>query len=269
MDNDTDHALLARYRNGDRDAFAELVVRYQRPIYNAAFWVLRSVDDANDIAQEVFLKVAERLDEYDPQYKFFSWIYRIAINESIDLLRRNRREEPLDIGLIDEASMLDARLHGDLRHLFATLVLFGDPAQLAPVGGTGGMAIAFLVALSATQWVGFDQWRPVAVLQAMSPYLLALAVPLGIVIATDQRAAFVSSLEVDTLSAFGRGVVVGVGGRQRDLLRVTRRGSGEMVPRAAVTGPGSRRGTTSTAIRMMRTSKIGRASCRERVSSPV
>ncbi len=50
-----------------------------------------------------------------------------------------RREDPLDIGLIDEASMLDARLYGDLRDLFSSLVLFGDPAQLAPVGGSGGM----------------------------------------------------------------------------------------------------------------------------------
>lgn len=49
-----------------------------------------------------------------------------------------RREEPLDIGLIDEASMLDERQYGDLRQLFSTLVLFGDPAQLAPVGGSGG-----------------------------------------------------------------------------------------------------------------------------------
>jgi exodeoxyribonuclease V len=51
-----------------------------------------------------------------------------------------RREEPLDIGLIDEASMLDARQYEDLRSLFSTLVLFGDPAQLAPVGsGMSGM----------------------------------------------------------------------------------------------------------------------------------
>lgn len=50
-----------------------------------------------------------------------------------------RREEPLDIGLIDEASMLDERQYADLRALFSTLVLFGDPAQLAPVGGPGGM----------------------------------------------------------------------------------------------------------------------------------
>jgi exodeoxyribonuclease-5 len=50
-----------------------------------------------------------------------------------------RRDEPLDIGLVDEASMLDAKQYADLRALFRTLVLFGDPAQLAPVGGTGTM----------------------------------------------------------------------------------------------------------------------------------
>jgi RNA polymerase sigma-70 factor (ECF subfamily) len=96
VDKDTDQALLARYRDGDRDAFAELVVRYQRPVYNAAFWILRKAEDASDVTQDVFLKVAEQADEYDPDYKFFSWIYRIAVNESLNLLRRNRREEALD-----------------------------------------------------------------------------------------------------------------------------------------------------------------------------
>ena len=65
------------------------MVRYQRPIYNAAYWVLRKPEDASDIAQTVFLKVAERMDEYDTAYRFFSWIYRIAVNESLNLLRRN------------------------------------------------------------------------------------------------------------------------------------------------------------------------------------
>jgi RNA polymerase sigma-70 factor, ECF subfamily len=95
-DNDPDIALVERCRNGDWTAFTELVVRYQRPVYNAAFWVLRKPEDANDIAQIVFLKVAEHLDEYDPRFKFFSWIYRIAVNESLNLLRRNGREEALD-----------------------------------------------------------------------------------------------------------------------------------------------------------------------------
>jgi RNA polymerase sigma-70 factor (ECF subfamily) len=96
VDNETDLELLERYRKGDRDAFSDLVVRYQRPIYNAAFWVLRRAEDASDVTQTVFLRVAERLDEYDPKYKFFSWIYRIAVNESLNLLRRNGHEEALD-----------------------------------------------------------------------------------------------------------------------------------------------------------------------------
>jgi RNA polymerase sigma factor (sigma-70 family) len=96
VDNDADLALVARCRKGDWSAFTDLVVRYQRPIYNAAFWMLRRPEDAKDITQTVFLKVAERLHEFDPKFKFFSWIYRIAVNESLNLLRRNGREEALD-----------------------------------------------------------------------------------------------------------------------------------------------------------------------------
>ena len=96
MDNDVDQVLVERFRNGDREAFTTLMVRYQRPIYNAAFWIVRSAEDARDIAQSVFLRVAERLDEFDGSHKFFSWIYRIAVNESLNLLRRNGHEEPLD-----------------------------------------------------------------------------------------------------------------------------------------------------------------------------
>lgn len=91
-----DQALVDSCKKGDHAAFTILVTRYQRPIYNAAYRVLGNAEDASDITQTVFLRIAERLHEYDPQYKFFSWIYRIAVNESINLLRRNRREEPLD-----------------------------------------------------------------------------------------------------------------------------------------------------------------------------
>jgi RNA polymerase sigma-70 factor (ECF subfamily) len=96
---DDDRALVERFRGGDREAFTELVVRYQRPIYNAAFWMLRKHEDASDISQTVFLRVAERADDYDPRYKFFSWIYRIAVNESLNFLRRREREDELDDGV--------------------------------------------------------------------------------------------------------------------------------------------------------------------------
>lgn len=91
-----DQALLSRYRTGDNGAFSSLVLKYQKPVFNAAFRVLGNADDATDISQTVFLRVLERLDSYDPKYRFFSWLYRIAINEAIDFLRRTAKEDALD-----------------------------------------------------------------------------------------------------------------------------------------------------------------------------
>jgi RNA polymerase sigma-70 factor (ECF subfamily) len=105
---DDDRALLMRFRSGDVAAFTELVVRYQRPIYHAALTILRRPEDASDVTQAVFLKIVERGDGYDPQYKFFSWLYRIAVNESLDLLRRGGRETALD----DDLDIPDADARG-------------------------------------------------------------------------------------------------------------------------------------------------------------
>jgi len=89
---------VQRFRQGEREAFAELVVRYQRPVFNAAYWVTRRDEDASDVAQTVFLKAAQRIEDYDPGYRFFSWIYRIAVNEALNLVRSRSRDEPLDDG---------------------------------------------------------------------------------------------------------------------------------------------------------------------------
>ena len=96
MDDEPDETLVERCREGDGSAFAALVGRYHRPIYNAAFRVLGNAEDASDITQVVFMRVTERLDDFDSRYKFFSWIYRIAVNESLNLQRRHRHEDELD-----------------------------------------------------------------------------------------------------------------------------------------------------------------------------
>lgn len=96
MQEDPDPALIERCVRGDREAFTVLVAMYQRPVYNAALWILHDADDARDVAQAVFLRVWEKLDAYDPQYRFFSWIYRIAVNEALNLRRRTEREDELD-----------------------------------------------------------------------------------------------------------------------------------------------------------------------------
>ena len=65
MNRDPDETLVERCRDGDRSALAALVTRYQRAIYNAAYRVVGNGEDAADVAQSVFLKVAERLDDFD------------------------------------------------------------------------------------------------------------------------------------------------------------------------------------------------------------
>jgi RNA polymerase sigma-70 factor (ECF subfamily) len=92
---ESDEALIHRYRGGDAGAFRALIDRYERPLYNVAYRVLGDADDARDVTQAAFMEVAERLDAYDPSHKFFSWIYRIALNRALNLLRRKGREEPL------------------------------------------------------------------------------------------------------------------------------------------------------------------------------
>lgn len=82
---------------GDSSAFAALVAAYEKPVYNVALRMLRDPEEARDIAQTVFLKTWQNLSNYDPQYKFYSWIYRMAINESLNALRaRGRGTEPVD-----------------------------------------------------------------------------------------------------------------------------------------------------------------------------
>jgi RNA polymerase sigma-70 factor (ECF subfamily) len=96
MSNSRDQELIERCQQGDRRALEELLGYYQRPVYNAAFRMLGNPQDASDVTQVVFLKVFEHLDRYDPKYKFFSWIYRIAINETINQINRGKREQMLD-----------------------------------------------------------------------------------------------------------------------------------------------------------------------------
>lgn len=97
MGENVDAARVRACLAGDTHAFAGLVAEYEKPVYNVALRMLRDPEDARDIAQTVFLKAWQNLSSYDPQYKFYSWIYRMAINESLNVLRtRTRGMEPVD-----------------------------------------------------------------------------------------------------------------------------------------------------------------------------
>ena len=97
VDGDPDSALVARCLAGEVDAFEPLVLRYQRPLYNVALRMLGDREDARDVVQEAFLKAYRKLSSFDPRYRFFSWVYRIVLNQSLNTRGRRRPADPLTV----------------------------------------------------------------------------------------------------------------------------------------------------------------------------
>jgi RNA polymerase sigma-70 factor (ECF subfamily) len=91
-----DRALVRRYLAGQREAAGGLVDRYQKPLFNVALRMLGNVEDAEDVTQTVFLNAFLKLGTYDPKYRFFSWVYRMTVNESLNVLKRRKRTVPLE-----------------------------------------------------------------------------------------------------------------------------------------------------------------------------
>ncbi len=95
-DDDLDRALVRRYLDGERPAGDELVDRYHRTVFNVALRMLGNVQDAEDVTQTTFGNAFAALDSYDQTYRFFSWIYRMTVNESLNTLKRRRNMVSLD-----------------------------------------------------------------------------------------------------------------------------------------------------------------------------
>jgi RNA polymerase sigma-70 factor (ECF subfamily) len=94
---------LQRARQGDDDAFARLVESYQGPVFNLCFRMLGDPYEAEDAAQEAFLKAYKNMNRYDPNRKFVNWMLTIASNHCVDRLRRKRLKLiSLDEGVLRE-----------------------------------------------------------------------------------------------------------------------------------------------------------------------
>jgi RNA polymerase sigma-70 factor (ECF subfamily) len=87
----TDTELVRQAREGDRDAFRELVERYQRKIYAMLLGMLHDRDAAWETSQETFVKALRNLDQFKGEASFYTWLYRIAVNLAIDFRRREWR----------------------------------------------------------------------------------------------------------------------------------------------------------------------------------
>lgn len=91
---------LEQAREGDKTAFGQLIEAYQTPVYNLAYRMLGNAGEAEEAAQEAFIRAYTRLDSYDPAHKFSTWLLSITSNYCIDLIRKRRAvllslDEPL------------------------------------------------------------------------------------------------------------------------------------------------------------------------------
>jgi len=118
----TDQEVVAIARRRDEAACRELVRRYERPIFSLIYRMVRNRELAEDLAQETFIKALNALESYRPEYKFSSWLFKIANNAAIDHLRKRE---------LDTLS-LEGSPHADTPQLVeATALQIGEKAETA------------------------------------------------------------------------------------------------------------------------------------------
>ena len=105
----TDPAVVALAQSGSEAAYRELVTRYERPVFSLVFRMVRDRETAEDLSQETFIKVLNNLDRYSPEFKFSSWLFKIANNLTIDHLRRRRVDTISIEGAPDAVTVESAR----------------------------------------------------------------------------------------------------------------------------------------------------------------
>ncbi len=108
-----DDELIARVRTGDHDAFATLIERYKRSVYNTAYRLLGNPNDAEDAAQETFVRAYTRLATYAPDGRFGAWLSAICSHWCIDTLRtRRRRVQTVALGKVMESDRFISQVDG-------------------------------------------------------------------------------------------------------------------------------------------------------------
>ena len=146
--------MIALCRNGDREAFNALVLKYQKQVFNIAYGMLSDYEDASDAAQDVFIKVYRSIASFRGQSSFSTWLYRICSNVCNDMLRKRQRrginisldndeednpashlpsEEPTPAERLEESERSRAvreAING-LRKEYREIIVFSDMEQLS------------------------------------------------------------------------------------------------------------------------------------------
>ncbi len=128
---DGELALIERAQSGDRHAFGELVLRYRERVVNLVYRMCGESEAAQDMAQETFIRAWNHLPNYRPRSAFISWLYRIATNATLDMLRRERETVDVnDLPLAASGMSVEATLEAkDRAELVRQAVLSLPPAS--------------------------------------------------------------------------------------------------------------------------------------------
>jgi RNA polymerase sigma-70 factor (ECF subfamily) len=145
-------ALAARAAHGDREAFEQLVHRFQRRIYGFAYRYIRDADEAQDLAQEIFLRLYRKLGRFDPRRPFEPWLWRVAANVCANYLER-RVPPPATLGgdgggggtaappaLMEETRLGDALTRLPPNYRLVLVLHYQADMPLAEIAGTLGLS---------------------------------------------------------------------------------------------------------------------------------
>jgi RNA polymerase sigma-70 factor (ECF subfamily) len=154
MDEKTDRELVERALDGNQYAFAELVRRHQDAVFGLAVSMTRNREDAADMAQDAFIRAYQKLDRYNPDYEFKSWILRICANQTKNMFRsrmvRRRAEEShqVEAHIAEEETAPDfQRLEEALGKLPAKL---GMPLRLKHMEGMSYEEVASVLGIGVS-----------------------------------------------------------------------------------------------------------------------
>lgn len=119
--------LVQQTLAGQNEAFGALVNRYQKVMYTVALRMLGNTADAQDATQDAFVRAYQRLASFDSKYRFYSWMYRILVNECLNVNRDRRPEEALDHDAEDDGTPFDTAVNAERREQIQAALL-----QLTP-----------------------------------------------------------------------------------------------------------------------------------------
>ena len=129
----TDFQIVEQIQTGNDAAFDELMGRYKRSVVNFCYRVLCNADDADDVAQEVFVRVYQHIDRYQPRAKFSTWLFALAHNAALDRLRYRKRHPTESLDGVPEPAAAPAEIDEISEHIAAAVAKLPDDQRTAIV----------------------------------------------------------------------------------------------------------------------------------------